>query len=96
MEKKRYKKPNLVCENFNPETYCKSCGDNITYSGSCDTTGAVFIDSNNNKSYDKGTDEFLYYNTAGESCGFEINYKPTKNGFCFPEGTTRLYNYKCY
>ena len=87
MEKRNYVKPILNSEVFVPQVYCANCGDEniIGYKGGCDTTGYVFWDKNNDKVYQAGTDVYAGPNYAGEGvCSFTINYKPTKNAFCFP------------
>lgn len=86
--RKNYVKPALISEEFIPQEYCGACKNaegTTTYSASCDTSGYVFWDSNNNGIFDNGTDEYCNYNSAGTSCNFEINYHPgNKNAFCIP------------
>lgn len=90
--RKNYVKPTLTCEKFITQEYCGVCKQNgvTTYSASCDTSGYVFKDTNGNHTFDNGTDEYLNYNTAGDDCGFNIDYWPTnKNAFIVevPKGT---------
>ena len=41
------------------DRYVSAC-----YSGVCNITGSVYMDSNDNGKYDKGIDKYKYYNTA--------------------------------
>lgn len=83
--RKSYVKPALISEEFIPQIYCGACKNaegTTTYSASCDTSGYVFWDTNNNGVLDDN-DEYCNYNTAGSSCKFTIDYHPgNKNAFC--------------
>ena len=54
-----YVKPMMDSEVFVANEYVSAC-----YSGVCNISGSVYMDSNNNGEYDKGIDQYKYYNTA--------------------------------
>ena len=69
----------LQTEVFEANEYIAAC-----YTGVCDISGEVFLDSNGNGVYDRGIDSRKYYN---EACGQQYSITgqdsvmPAKNAF---------------
>lgn len=77
--KKAWSAPLLQTEVFEANEYIAAC-----YTGVCDISGEVFLDSNGNGVYDRGIDSRKYYN---EACGQQYSITgqdsvmPAKNAF---------------
>lgn len=56
---KNYVKPMMESEVFAANEYISAC-----YSGNCNISGEVYMDTNGNGIYDKGIDQYKYYNSA--------------------------------
>lgn len=56
-----YETPKMCMQNFVSNEYIAAC-----YSGKCNISGPVYMDSNHNNQYDKGIDQYRYTNDA---CG---------------------------
>lgn len=81
---KKYVKPMMDSEIFVANEYVSAC-----YVGSCNIDGEVYLDTNNNGVYDKGTDQYKYTNDACKD-GFTIrgvDSAPGANAFVVGEHT---------
>lgn len=94
--KKAWSTPLLQTEVFEANEYIAAC-----YTGVCNITGWVFMDSNGNGQYDEWGDRYKYYN---EACGHEYSITgqdsvmPAKNAFVKDEhgNVTPAWNFDNY
>ena len=56
---KDYVRPMMRSEVFAANEYISAC-----YSGNCNISGAVYMDTNGNGNYDEGIDKYKYTNSA--------------------------------
>ena len=56
---KNYVRPMMESEVFAANEYISAC-----YSGNCNISGAVYMDTNGNGNYDEGIDKYKYTNSA--------------------------------
>ena len=56
---KDYVRPMMKSEVFAANEYISAC-----YSGNCNISGAVYMDTNGNGNYDEGIDKYKYTNSA--------------------------------
>ena len=71
--KKEYVKPVMVGERFVADEYVSAC-----WYGECNIDGKVYLDTNGNKQYDAGTDNYKYKNSA---CKHTFEITGVNNGY---------------